>query len=305
MRILLTGASGFIGRHLQPFLVARGHEVVPLRRGRDGAPERLSEIERWQAWPAGIDAVLHLAAANPIRGSREARDDAALIDSNTHGTRALAARAASEGVGVMVFASTGLVHALGPAPVAEAERVSPQDGYAGSKLAAETEMARVIEGTPMRGVALRLPPVFGPGGRGAMALVQRLGRLPVPLPVPNGGRRSVLWLGDALEAFALALEGEALSGAYLVAADEAPTLRAMAGAMRGAAPLPLPGALPRTVARLLGRGEAWRRIEESLVFRDDRFRRETGWRPQADALEALGWDERRMVRELERIGARP
>ncbi|WP_062014614.1 NAD(P)-dependent oxidoreductase [Aureimonas sp. AU4] len=305
MRILLTGSGGFIGRHLLPFLRARGHDVVPLLRGRGGAPSDLRAVRDWAGWPENIEAVAHLAALNPARGTREAQDDAALMAANAHATRALAGRAASEGARVVVMASTGLVHGLGEAPVAEGERIAPQNSYAASKLAAEAELAEALRGSATRGVALRLPPVFGPGGAGAIAKLAKLSRLPVPLPVPQGGRRSILWLGDALEAFALALEGEALSGAYLVAADEAPTLRAMAGAMRGAAPLPLPGALPRTVARLLGRGEAWRRIEESLVFRNDRFRRETGWRPQADALEALGWDERRMVRELERIGARP
>ncbi|MBB3948749.1 NAD-dependent epimerase/dehydratase family protein [Aureimonas jatrophae] len=305
MRILLTGSRGFIGRHLLPFLQARGHEVVPLLRGHGAAPDDLRAVRDWTGWPDGIEAVAHLAALNPARGAREALDDAALMAANAQGTRALASRAAGVGARVVVVASTGLVHGLGEAPVTEAERIAPQNLYAASKLAAEAELAQSLEGGSTRGVALRLPPVFGPGGRGAIAQLRRLTRLPVPVPVPDGGRRSVLWLGDALEAFARALEGAPTGGPYLVAADEAPTLRDMAGAMRGGAPLALPSALPRLAARLLGRGETWRRVEGSLVFHDARFRRETNWRPTTSALEALGWEDHRMIRELERIGARP
>ncbi|MBB3998002.1 NAD-dependent epimerase/dehydratase family protein [Aureimonas pseudogalii] len=293
MRILVSGAAGFVGRTLVPTLQARGHEVVPLRRGEGGVPADLAEIGAWTGWPTGIDAVVHLAALNPQRGERAADDDAALMRANGAGTKALAARAAREGVGCFVFASTNLVHAPSTAPVDEDARLAPQNAYAASKRAGEEGLRQALAGTPTHAVVLRLPPVYGPGGRGGLAMVLKLARSPLPLPFArSSARRSLLSVANAADALAIAVEHETLAGTFLVA-DGPPwrigDLVAYVRQLKGRSPRLVGAPLPllRAAAGALGQRATFDRLFADFVMDDRRFRAATGWHPPQSVETAL------------------
>lgn len=292
MRILVTGGHGFIGRALVPLLEERGHEVFAPRRGEDGFPTDLAEIGAWAGWPAGLDAVVHLAALNPERGEAAAQDDAALMRANVAATKALAERAASEGVGRVLLASTLLVHPFGPHPIRENSPTAPQNAYAASKLAAETALSRALEGTASAGTVLRLAPVYGPGGRGGVHALLRLAQGPLPLPFGGGARRSLLSRRNAVDAISFALTADSAAGeTFLVADADALRLGEIVARVRqaqGRAPrvVTLPQSLLRGSARALGRGAVFDRLFAGLEVDGAKLRR-AGWTPPETVDEAL------------------
>ncbi|WP_372426814.1 NAD-dependent epimerase/dehydratase family protein [Salinarimonas chemoclinalis] len=284
--VALTGATGFVGRHLLSDLRAHGYRVrLLLRRPTEAAPDADSAVIGDLARPMnmaraleGVDAIVHSAGiAHAMSGRPE--DDYRSV--NTEATIALARAAERGGVRRFVFLSSVRAQ-TGPCAdgvVDETRPAAPTDAYGRSKLAAEEGLATL----GLDWAALRPVLVYGPGVKGNMASLARLAATPWPLPF--GGlraRRSLLALENLAEAVrtVIAAEGR-LCRPYLVADDGAWTLPEMIAAMRrgsGGRPmlLPVPQALVSALLRVAGRGEAAERLTGDLVV-------DTG------ALKALGW----------------
>lgn len=304
MRILVTGAGGFIGRHLVPELLSRGHEVLALPRAvaapirgatmLDPWPE-LATIPAWPGWPAGVEAVVHLAAQNPSRREASAADAAGLDRLNREGTRVLAERAAREGVRRFVFLSTANVHQpAGTRPVGEDEPVRPQSLYAQSKWAAEEALRAIASGGAMAMTILRPVPVYGAGSRGGIALLMRLAASGLPLPFADAGNlRSLLAIENCVDAIRAVLEAPAAANQTFLLADERPVstgeivrwVRLAKGRPARLFPAPI-GAL-RPVARLAGRSEDFERLYGSFVVDTSRIRERLGWRAPVSTAAAI------------------
>lgn len=301
MRILVTGASGFIGRHLVAHLTERGDEVTAVSRGRDGAPDDLRQVDDWAGWPERLDAVIHLAALNPARSEAAARDDAALMEANVAVTKALAETAVRRGVGRFVYVSTNLVHPLTSEPFDESAPERPQNAYASSKLAGETAVWGALGSGSTEGVVLRLPPVYGPGGRGGVAALLRISSLPVPLPLAApSASRSLLSIANAVDALTVAAAAsDAAGGTFLICDGEPWSLGEMVAFSRqemGRSPrlFSLPTHTLARLASLFGRKKQYEHVFGSLVVDDTAFRTATGWQPPETTEDGL----RRMLRDL-------
>ena len=284
--IALTGATGFIGRHLLRALSERGYRVRVLLRRPVEVPEGASgavvgDLARPMNMAAaltGVDAVVHSAGlAHAMSGAPE--DD--FRNSNTEATRKLADAAQRARVGRFVFLSSIRAQAgsSAPAPLSEADTPEPTDPYGRSKLAAEEALAE----TGLDWVALRPVLVYGAGVKGNMAALLKLARTPYPLPLASlAGRRSLVSVESLAGAVATALEAPGPLRRPLVVADPDPlTLPEMlaalrAGLGRGPGLLPCPVPLIGLACRATGREAAFDRRSGSLVAR-------------AAGLEALGW----------------
>ncbi|MBC8130192.1 MAG: NAD-dependent epimerase/dehydratase family protein [Rhizobiaceae bacterium] len=294
MRILVSGANGFIGRHLVPVLKRNGHDVFAPTRGADGSPFDLGTVAEWTGWPKDLDAVIHLAALNPSRTDPRSKDVAALHRVNVEGTRLLAGRAAAEGVGRFLFLSTANVHRpKGTVCVTEADAPLPQSAYAASKLAAEGVLREIGDVWPMAVCVLRPAPVHGIGGRGAMGVLTRLARLPFPVPGGSLQRRSVLGIDNCVDAIAAALVHPAAAGETFLLTDPEPlAVGEMIAAMRSgigrrtwrvpAVPLP-----ERLMAGAGNRSGLIHQIFGSFVIDASRIERRLGWRPPLSTAEGL------------------
>ncbi|HUI94359.1 MAG TPA: NAD-dependent epimerase/dehydratase family protein [Xanthobacteraceae bacterium] len=296
MLIALTGATGFIGRHLLRELPTRGHRLrVLLRRPApvpDGATSAvigdLSRPQNMAAALAGVDAVIHSAGlAHAMSGIPE--DDYRTL--NTHATLDLARAAQRAGVRRFVFLSS-IRAQCGPASEAvltETMEPAPTDAYGRSKLAAERGLAAL----DLDWVALRAVLVYGPGVKGNMAQLIRLARAPLPLPVGSlRARRSLLALDNLTAAVATVLDAPgSLRGAFIAADPQPLTVAEMIAAMRaglGRRPnvFPLPPALLARIASAAGRDEAFARLAGSLVADPSALMR-LGWVPPVATAEGL------------------
>jgi nucleoside-diphosphate-sugar epimerase len=230
-RIVVTGASGRIGRRLVPALARRGAEVTLLTRSSipcSALPvARLVSVWRGDlTQPAslrglcsGADWIIH--CAGPSNGPATAPEDPALHDRVTvEGTRTLFAEASRSSVRGILFLST--VKVMGEESVGcgdERRDPRPESAYGHAKLRAE-KLLLSSEASGPSAVVLRLPPVYGPGGRGALdEMIGAIARGRFPPPPELGNRRSLVHIDDVVQAVELALQNQRAQGQVYFVTD--------------------------------------------------------------------------------------
>lgn len=311
--VLVTGATGFIGRHVVPHLVARGFTVrVALRRPaevdvfghevtRFVVGDMSGDID-WRSWLRGADAVLHLAGIAHTSGISEDAYDRI----NRAATARLAEAARDEGAR-FVFVSSVRAQS-GPAAdgiLTEDSVPAPTDAYGRSKLAAERDIAAL--GGPY--VILRPTLVYGQGVRGNFQMLRFLASLPAPLLL--GGihnARSLLAVENFAAAISIALTSEAAIGGTFLVADPAPVSLAQILALLrkgvGWRPwlVPIPAAVYSAALTLAGQRDLRDRLLGNLVVSTARLEA-LGYAPVVSAetaLPALGTSLKEVVREIRR-----
>jgi nucleoside-diphosphate-sugar epimerase len=302
-RVLVTGASGFVGRAVVAALAADGDEVHAAVRHAPAVafPRGVAVVRHgdlagpvdWAPLLTGIDAVVHLAGiahAGPgITGPGIAEERYDIVNHRATATLAVAACAAR--VARLVFVSS-IRAQTGPAAdrvVTEADEPRPTDPYGRSKLAAERALA--LSGLPF--TILRPVLVYGPGVKGNLRALMRLAALPVPLPFRAlAARRSLLSLANLAAAIGFVLRHDACAGETYVVADPVPlTIAEIVAALRhgiGRKPglVAVPPALLRLALTAFGRGGSWEQINGALVA-EPRKLLAAGWRPEVDTQRAL------------------
>ncbi|MCV9938062.1 NAD-dependent epimerase/dehydratase family protein [Boseaceae bacterium BT-24-1] len=294
--VLLTGATGFVGRHLLHDLVARGYRVRTAGRGAVPAIPNVEHVAiddlgtpiDWLPLLAGVDHVVHSAGLAHADGDIPEERYRAV---NTDATLALARAAQVAGVQRFIFLSSIRAQS-GPVSdrlLSEADVPSPTDAYGRSKLAAEQGLA----GLDLDWVALRPVLVYGPGVKANMAALLKLARLPMPLPLGAlSAKRSLLAIENLAEAVAFALsEACPARRSYIVSDPEplsvAEMLTAMrAGLARGPGLIAVPLPLLALVAQLSGRSAAFKRLAKGFVAAPGALI-SAGWQPPAETKAAL------------------
>lgn len=291
-RLLVTGASGFIGRHLVNYFATCGTHVRTLTRGGATiagvevvAGPDLNQPVDWQSFLTGVDAVVHLA------GIAHADSVATSYDRVNHiATASLAADCAKTGIR-LVFVSSTRAQAGGSCAhvLQESDPPTPTDDYGRSKLAAE----QAIRSSNAPFVILRPALVYGPGVKGNLAALLRLVRLPVPLPFGElKNRRSLIGIENLISAVALALESEKMLGdTFLVSDPVHPTFAEIVAALRaglGRSPrlFNLSPKLFSSSLTLIGQRNLWERIGGELVVDPSKLL-SVGWQPLKATLDGL------------------
>jgi nucleoside-diphosphate-sugar epimerase len=294
-KLLVTGASGFVGASLCQALLARDLPFVPCVRKLGairlpGPPAfetgDLSGPVDWTPALAGCSVVIHLAARVHMMREQAADPDAVYRAMNVDATMRLAEQAAAQGVRRFIHVSSVKVNGertLGQ-PFRADDPPAPEDAYGRSKLAAELALRDWAAATGVELVIVRPPLVYGPGVRANFLRLMQLVKSGLPLPL--GGirnRRSMVALGNLVDFLLLcAFHPEAAGATWMVSDNRdlsLPELIALIAAAMGrpARRLPVPAGLLSAGAGLLGRRAAAGRLLDSL---------QVDVRP---ALDRLGW----------------
>lgn len=303
-RLLVTGATGFIGRALCMTAVRRGWTVRAAVRG--GGPPAgvdgvaVGDIDAQTCWDEalhGVDTVIHLAAR--VHVLRDAATDplAEFRRVNAAATGQLARAAIRHGVRRLVFVSSVKVNGEATRPgerFRESDPPAPVDAYGRSKLEAEQLLRDIAAADGLEVVIVRPPLVYGPGVRGNFARLLATVRRGVPLPLASvDNARSLVYVGNLVDALLLCAVHPAAAGqTYLVSDGEdlsTPALLravAMAGSVR-ASLWPFPPSLLLAAGSLLGRRQDLVRLLESLQVDNGKIRSELGWVPPFSVAEAL------------------
>lgn len=186
--VLVTGASGFVGRHVVPDLVREGWSVrraVRRPKGLDDevVVETVGPDTDWTAALEGVDAVVHLAAR--VHHKHEEHAVQLYRNVNIAGTLNLARSAATAGVRQFIFISTVLVHGRtneGRPPFSEDDILTPRGLYGMSKAAAEAGLRMLARDSDMNISVIRPPLVYGAGAKGNFELLTRVVNFGLPLP---------------------------------------------------------------------------------------------------------------------------
>lgn len=306
MRLLVTGADGFVGRVLTAALKDAGREVVACTMSQKTIVPLPYGVEHFVSGPITgntdwgsvlrkDDVIVHLAARVHIMREKALDPLSEFRAINTQGTANLARQAASAGVKRFVFMSTVGVNGnhSGTALYKEDNPPRPHNDYARSKWEAEQELAAMAEAAAMRVVVLRAPLVYGPGNPGNFSSLLRLVSAGLPLPFASvRNLKSFIYVHNLVSALTLCCEHPVAAGLYMVCDTElvsTPELvRKLAGYMgRRARLLPFPSGLLSLVAGAIGRRSAADSLLLSLAVDSGKIRRELGWQPPVSQAEGL------------------
>jgi nucleoside-diphosphate-sugar epimerase len=232
--VAITGATGFIGRHVAADLIARGVAVKAIVR--PGSPHTAPpdttpvtaglDTEGLRAAFAGVDAVVHLAG---VVAAVEARTYAMV---NAEGTRAVATAARDTGARLIHVSSLA---AAGPAPASAPHREDdppkPLTPYGVSKLESE----RIVHATEgLRSIILRPGVVYGPTDRAVFPLFQAAARGVLPLVGRPGAAYTFIYIDDVVRAVVAAVEKSQATGTVFLGHPEPVTAQGLLEAIAAA-----------------------------------------------------------------------
>ncbi|HSC63277.1 MAG TPA: NAD-dependent epimerase/dehydratase family protein [Caldimonas sp.] len=316
--VLVTGASGFVGRAVVARLAAEGLAVrAAVRRHGVPFPANVSvvadaDLDRIDAWGdalSGVGVVVHCAARAHRLADDAADPLAAFRRANRDATGALARAAAAAGVARFVFVSSIGVNGpeTGERPFRADDVPAPASPYAVSKREAEDELAAIAAERGLGVVVVRPPLVYGPDAPGNFATLLRAVDRGLPLPFGAiDNRRSFVAIDNLVDLIAvLVRHPQAVGQTFLVSDGEdlstSELLRRTAAALgRPARLIPVPPALLRRGLALLGRAELAQRLCGSLVVDIGPTCARLGWRPPVGVDAALAATAQRAPRLAER-----
>ena len=304
-KILVTGASGFVGRALCDFAAAKGFVVQKAARNAGGLPSTdakfvngpIDEATNWRSALLGTSYVVHLAArvhvmrdvaANPLLEFRRV---------NVEGTLNLGRQAANAGVKRFVFISSigvcGVQTSSGEA-FSENNQPNPHNDYALSKCEAELGLMRIAAETGLEVVTIRPPLVYGVNAPGNFGSLMRAVKSGVPLPLGAvRNQRSLVALDNLVDFIVTAIiHPQAADQTFLVSDGQDMSTTELVRGMAKAAGvparlLPVPVWALQAGASLLGKGDAVQSLCGNLQVDILKARSLLGWVPPVSVEEGL------------------
>jgi UDP-glucose 4-epimerase len=297
--VLITGTSGFVGRHVAPILKHSGWNVRPASRkpsSQDGAVliDSIGPTTKWDAALSGVDAVVHLAGRVHHPNEEHASDIYQSL--NVGGTLHLAECAANAGVREFIYISTALVNGdstTDRAPFRENDVLKPRGVYGRSKAAAEAGLEALAKKVDMNITVLRPPLIYGDAALGNFRILLNAVMRGIPLPFGSiQNKRAFLAVENLASfiAYRLAHPGGKFDTYLIADAEQVSTpafIRKIAESCgKPTRLIPMPVSLLKLLFRLTGRPEAINSVIGSMEIDGSKILT-TGWRPPLTLSEGL------------------
>lgn len=305
MKVLVTGASGFLGNQLISRLITEDvYKVLAAYRkpfSRMGVDTclvaDLAKDTHWVHALAGVDVLIHTSARVHVMNDMASDPLAAFRAVNVDGTLNLARQAADAGVRRFVFISSIKVNGESTKagrPFMVDDCPSPIDAYGISKMEAELGLREIASQSGMEVVIIRPPLVYGPGVKGNFLSMMRWLHRGVPLPFGAiNNSRSLVALDNLVDLIVTCLHHPAAANQTFLVSDgedisTTKLLKRTALAMEIKARLiPVPTSIIQTGAWLLGKRDVGQRLCGSLQVNITKTRELLGWTPPVTVDQAL------------------
>lgn len=304
-RVLLTGATGFVGSAVLGRLQSGAEHSVSAvqRRSINDASDlvhlvpTLNADTKWSAALTDCDVVIHAAARVHVMNEHATDPLAAFREVNVEGTLNLARQAVDAGVKRFIFISS--VKVLGEStppglPFRADSTIKPEDAYGLSKAEAERGLLALAAASEMDVVIIRPPLVYGAGVKGNFAALCRILSKGYPLPLGSiENKRSLVALDNLVDLIILCIDHPAAGNQIFLASDNedistTDLLRRVGRAMGKTARLiPIPPSMLEMSASLLGRRAAAQRLLGSLQVDISKTLKMLNWTPPVSLDEGL------------------
>lgn len=306
VRVLITGASGFVGSQLLSTMHSSGLSIK-ARSAFRLQPKKFVEdydvvgnigpLTDWTNALSGIDVVIHLAAR--VHVMEDASEDplAEYRIVNVEGTLNLARQAAAAGVRRFIFLSSIKVNGEATAPgefFTEVSSPKPMDPYGISKYEAELGLKAICEQTGMEYVIIRPPLIYGPGVKANYQRLIQVVKKGFPLPFGCiNNKRSMLALDNLIDFIVLSSKDPRAANQTFLLSDgqdlSSKELVIKIALALGQAPrvLPVPASLLKLLGFMLGRSAAIDRLLGSLQIDSGKARLFLGWKSPISVDEGI------------------
>lgn len=306
-RVLITGASGFVGRAVCKRALSLGMKVKGSHRSagsRSLVPKGVEKIQiasvnadtDWSNSLIGVDVVIHLAGRVHVAKETAVSPLTAYREVNTAGTEQLARAAAAAGIKRLVYVSTIKVNGeqTVSAPFTEADAPRPVDAYAISKWESEQALHRIRTESGLEIVILRPPLVYGIGVGANFSRLLHLVHRCIPLPLASVSNcRSLIYVQNLADAILVsATHPRAAGQTFLISDGEDVSTPELIRRIAEAMGLPsrmfrCAPSLLNAVASIVGKSAEVGRLLGSLAMDSTRFGSETGWIPPYSLSQGL------------------
>jgi len=232
MKVMVTGAGGFIGQKLCSVPEDSEFEIVPVfrthqpNRGKGIRNAVVSNIvdasTDWTNELIDVEVVVHLAARVHVMHGGEAGDLARFREINVEGTRNLAEQAAESGVKRLIYLSSIKVNGeqTNNQPFSADQAPNPEDSYAISKMEAEEALRKIQKTTNMEVVIIRPPLVYGPGVKGNLLALVNMIKKGIPLPLSTvDNRRDLVSIYNLCDLIRVCIRHPAAPGNTFLVSD--------------------------------------------------------------------------------------
>ncbi len=312
MKVLVTGANGFVGSALCTALITQQHQVLAV--SRDSAASSMlsfsehtsqylsqlhadfSHILSIQSHLQGVDAIVHCAARVHQVRERAADPLAQYRRVNTQATLALAQAAVKAGVKRFVYLSSVKVNGNFSLPGApfRADQDHPEDPYGISKWEAEQGLREIAARTGLEVVIIRPPLVYGPGVKANFLTMMQWLQKGLPLPLGSiTNRRSLVALQNLADFIVLCLAHPKAANLTFMISDQhdvstSDLLRGLGQALgRPARFVPMPPKLLAASLNILGKGSIAQRLLGDLAVDATPASQLLGWKPPLTVQQGL------------------
>jgi len=303
MKILLTGANGFIGEYLYDVLKFEGHEIETVTRRcetRFGDENTACDLEQTLDLDPIIgenEVVIHLAGRAHVMTEAKTNQRQVYESANSEVTRRLAESALRQGVHRFVFLSSVKVNGertRHDRPFTNGDTPNPQEHYGHSKMIAEEALRNVCEGSSMDYVIIRTPLVYGKGVRANFASLIRIVKFGFPLPLKAiKNQRSFISLYNLGDAISKSITVPTASNSTLLVSDgQDLSTPDLAKAIARAYGLKIvliwvPTTLLKVIALLFKKFDWYSRLCDSLTVDIEETKTLLQWTPRFSVAESL------------------
>lgn len=299
MKVLVTGAGGFIGKAVfSKFKELPDVQPVGASRAKSEEYSKCPELSQFADWSGllrEVDVIVHAAARAHVLNETSPNPVGMFREANVAGTLALARQAVQAGVKRFIFLSSiGVNGNFSTIPFTEKDTPAPWGDYAQSKYEAEQQLLSLAEETGLEVVIIRPPLVYGPNAPGNFGLLEKVVAKGLPLPLAGiRNQRSFVSIWNLVDLITLCLDHpEAVGEVFVVCDGEDVSTTELLEKIGSASGCPvrlfwMPSLFLKFGASLMRKREAYDRLFGSLQVDASHVKKTLGWTPPFSLDEGL------------------